>query len=150
MALLSANCIICERTLRETDSVISAIRVVDVFRTQVSAEIPVERQVVPMNVVAIIRLSSDDDTLHTVELAIIRPDGETTPNTLASNVVAPPGTNPDYPRVLFVIGALGVTPRQFGLHHIVIYLDGAEVARTQFTLEEMPEVPTPNSETLPN
>lgn len=147
MAVLSANCIICERALKEADNVLSAIRIVDLFYTAISTEIPVEQQAVPMTIIANVRFTSDDTANHTAELNIVRPDGEEKRVTILSDAPVPPGAPfEEFPKLLVIFAQLGVSPKQFGLHQVVVVLDGAEVARTQFTLvERQPTTPLPNS-----
>jgi hypothetical protein len=146
MALLSANCVVCERALQEVDKVLSAIRIVDIFYTAVVPDVPIDQQVVAMTVLGFLRFTADDDDNHTVELTIVRPNGDATAVPIVSNYSIPKGSVENSPKALYVHGQIGVSPKQFGLHHVVVMLDGREVTRNQFTLEERSPTPVlPNS-----
>jgi hypothetical protein len=137
VAFLSANSWICERALREADGVVSAIRIVDVFMTSVRPEVPVEQQVVPMTLLAVIRLSPDDDGNHTVETVLVRPDGERATQQIFAGPVSI-GRFPELSRTIWAMVHMGVVPRQFGTHRVVVRFDNEEVTTSEFTLLEAP------------
>jgi hypothetical protein len=139
MALISATFVICERALREADGVLSAIRIVDYFVApppEILAEVPLERQAVQMTILGGIRVTRDDDENHEIVLTLVRPNGEESPNVLATGQPIPVGRIPDIPRQVWVVAQIGVTPKQFGPHYFKISLDGAEIARVHFTLAQ--------------
>lgn len=144
MALLSANCVICERALREADGVFSAIRIVDIFFVPNVPGIPLDQQVVPITLLGMIRVSSEDDTEHTIELSLTRPNGEESVVNVVSNQPIPIGRFSGAPRSISIIARMGVLAKQLGMHQIAIKFDNQEVANTQFTLSETPEGWDPN------
>ncbi len=134
MAFLSANYWICERALREVDGVFSVIRIVDYFVTRILPEIPIEQQMAQMCCAGVVRFTADDDANHTITMTLVRPNGEETVNPLITDQAVPVSKVPTLPRAVWTVIQLGVSPKQFGQHQIVIKLDGQEVARTEFTL----------------
>lgn len=134
-SLISVYAIVCERALQEQDGVVSAIRIVDVFYVEPVPDIPVEKRAIGITILASGRVAPEDDSEHTLEFFLVRPDGESTrlgePSTgrYKSKVPGAPGG-------FNAILQIGVIPRVMGLHHVRVMLDGVEVARAVFTLAE--------------
>jgi hypothetical protein len=145
MAFLSATCIICERVLRETDNVLSAIRIVNVFTVQPIPDIAIELQATPISILGTIQFSPDDEANHSISLVMIRPDGEESEMPLTSEQVVPPSIFPEMPRAAVLLVQLGVLGKGFGVHKVVLKSDGVEVVRAQFLLKLALDVPVQNS-----
>ena len=69
MALVGAVAVICEKILLEKDGVTTLVRVVDVFTVPENAS-------VDLSLWTQIRITSDDDAKHSLDLELVRPDGE--------------------------------------------------------------------------
>ena len=138
MALLSANCIVCERVIQEKDEVISAFRIVDLFFAQVKPGLPIEQQAIPVNILGILRVTADDAAEHSVSLTLSGP-GRTEPTQLPLSSGEPigPGRFPGLPRMVGISAQLAVIPH-LGTYEISVSFDGQEVARNQFTVIEPP------------
>ena len=128
----NVNLFVCEKILTEGD-IFSAIRIADLFVTTINSDIPIGSQAVQMSIFGQIKMTDTDQTEHTLELQLIRPDGEV-------QVVGPLITGP--PRTKFsgipggynIAGEMAVVPRQLGQHFFSLLLDGVEIARCPFTL----------------
>ncbi len=127
------NLLVCEKVLSEEDNVISAIRIADVFLAPVDADISAAKQAIKVNVFGQIKMADTDQTEHTLELRLVRPNGE-------SEVVGPPTSGPaktvlpKFPGGYIIVGQIAVTPTQHGLHHFRLTMDGDEIARCPFIL----------------
>lgn len=141
MAFLSASCLICERILREADNALSVIRLVGLFSTRPHPQIPIEQQGVPVGALGIVSFSPDDDTKHIISATLIRPSGEETDMGLMADQPIPLGIIPELPRTVHLVMQLGVFPKEFGVHALVIKVDGTEAARSQFVLRLIPDGP---------
>jgi len=149
MKNLYASIVICERVLNEVDGVLSAIRIADLFFFSIHPQIPIEQQAVPISAVVSVRVLEIDDLDHSVQLKLIRPNGEESAVGEPVKVKisqkfsgAPGGINS--------IANLGIVPKQMGQHRLVVIFDDEEVAETIFTLlprEELKIVPTTSSAT---
>jgi hypothetical protein len=139
--LISARLLICEKILVEMDGVLSAIRLVDVFYFSAPPEIPREQIVVPMFILATGYFLSPDDSKHSLELRLIRPDGESTAFFTQNDVVAALPGIAGVPRGFSVVASVSVAAKQIGTHYVSAVLDGEEVARGAFTLLEQPQKP---------
>ena len=136
--LISASVLVCENVLVESDGGMSIIRLADIFFVPIAPDIPVDRQTVMMRVLVVCKFKYGDNSEHTVELQLIRPDGATAlmgqahkgtgMSDIAKSAKAPGGFN--------VVVQTGIIPKQMGTHYVVALLDGKEVARTPFTLVE--------------
>jgi hypothetical protein len=137
--LVSAFVIICERLLVEKDDVQSAIRIADLFQFQKIPGAPSEDPVVPITVIIQARFTPDAEPTHTLELRLIRPDGET--KTIGEPVTLTMAAK--FPDVCtgYNSGAIfGVAARINGIHYVTFLIDGEEVARAPFSLlEKRPE-----------
>src|SRR5579872_1646075 len=140
MPLLSLNLIICERILSESDGVLSAIRISDLFEFVLAPELPLDRQGVPISVLVVAKFSADEvGKPHLVQLRLVRPDGETTDmgsplgGILVVSKAGVMGMN--------VIAPAFIIPKQIGMHFVHCHLDGAFVAKAPFTLS--PRQPAP-------
>jgi len=142
MALLSANCIICERAIREKDDVISAFRIVDIFFAKVHPSFPLEQQQIPVTILAILKFTDDDAAPHSVSLALKGPEREPKSIDAMSNQVIQAGRIPNAPKVIVVHGQIGVTPK-LGSYDATVLLDGREVAKNQFIVAEPPDEQLP-------
>ena len=70
------NLLVCEKLLNEEDNVTSAIRIADVFLAPVESDIAIERQAIKISVFGQIKMADTDQTEHTLELRLVRPNGE--------------------------------------------------------------------------
>src|SRR5271166_5478687 len=132
MALISANCIICERAIQEKDDVISAFRIIDLFFANPVSSFPIEQQEIPITFVGFIRLTEDDDAEHVVGVRISGPNREPSVIPIGEKK-AIPGKFPGLPRQAALLGQIGVIPH-LGAYELVLLFDGEEVAKTQFIL----------------
>jgi hypothetical protein len=135
MKPFSNSILICEKILTEADGVMSMIRMVDVFYITPKADVPIEKQLVQMTVLARVRASSGDDDEHTLQLQLIRPKKETAQigEALKTKI---PAKSPGGPQGMNLVAQFGVIPKQMGTHYIALLSDGVETARAEFTLAE--------------
>ena len=139
--------LICEHIVHEKeDEVLSAFRIVDVFYVATRPELPAEKQAIMLQVLVMSRFPIDDDSEHTLEIFLERPDGETQSfgEAFKSKAQLGVGKNiPGHPPGINLKLRAGVTTRTLGLHHVRVDLDGEEISRIPFTLHErlFPEVP---------
>ena len=132
-----------ENVLSESDNVLSAIRIVDLFTVQiqtVKAEptTQVER-IVQMRLVILSRFPPDDTFTHAFTIHLIRPNNES--QALGEAFMVKPVSSeqiPGHPKGVNLIVTVGVNPRTMGLHYIRINIDGKEISRIPFTLREVP------------
>ncbi|HET8550719.1 MAG TPA: hypothetical protein VFL57_22080 [Bryobacteraceae bacterium] len=143
--LLSINVIICEVILAETNHMVSAIRIADVFHVHDVPNIPVERQRVQISVLLIGKIAVGDTAQHAIEVRLIRPDGNVTPiGKRFEDSFVPDVERLNVPEGLSVPGGfnisfrLAIEPKQLGTHYIAVSFDGTEIARTPFTLLPRP------------
>jgi hypothetical protein len=134
MAFISADCLVCERVLQEADGVFTIIRVVNIFTLTPLPGIPVEALPASLCFFASVRFSSDDESKHTISLKVIRPSGEEKEQPALTDQQIPVGKIPEMPRSVALLARMGVAPKEFGIHQIVLIVDGSEVARAQFVL----------------
>ncbi|HVW85724.1 MAG TPA: hypothetical protein VHB50_13640 [Bryobacteraceae bacterium] len=133
--LESINLLVCERVLTEQDSVVSAIRIVDVFWVgDPPADVPVERTAVIMNMLAMGRFKPGaPGAKHSMQFKLIRPNGEESPLLDAAEIMIEPKVD-GAPAAFTHAISVGVIPRVMGVHYAAFVLDGIEVARSSFTL----------------
>lgn len=131
--LTSITAFACERILQEADGVVTAIRIVDLFRVPIANDIPIEKQAVGMSLYIRGTLERDDGIDHRVAISVIRPDGQAgLPEDIFKGRIAtkfrdaPPGFN--------VAVQFGIIPKQFGTHHIAVVFDGETVFKLPITL----------------
>jgi hypothetical protein len=141
---ICVNLLVCERILMEADGIASVIRVVDMFQVLVPAADLPQAPPVQMSVFGMGRIDESDTEKHTIQINLIRPDGEVTaagpPNTFVSS-----SRIPGAPGGFNFGGVIGVFPKQLGLHFFVLMYDGEEIARVPFTLSDR-VVPGPQQE----
>jgi hypothetical protein len=142
--LLSANLLICEKTLDEKDDVISVIRMVDVFYLRIDEAEPPEKQGVAFRIFIQIKFDPQDTTEHAVELKIMRPDGEVQQIGASAKITAG-STIPGLPGGANLIAPIVVLARQWGLHFVILEVDGSELRRIPFTLLQRQEELTDDS-----
>ncbi len=143
MALMSANCIICERAIQEKDDVLSAFRMVDLFYARSHPGLPLEQQAIPVTIVGIVRITADDVAPHSASIVIRGPDREPKYIPLTDNQVVPTAKKfHGLPKMLAFLGQMGVTPH-LGLYEVSITFDGQEVAKNQFIIVEQPAEQSP-------
>jgi hypothetical protein len=137
MALKSATSAVCQNILVERDGVPSLIRVVDIFT--VPAALPsVHGNVlpIPMSLYINIKVSNDDEELHTVAFSLERPDGKSVIQTVTESAAAPVGSFPEADRSIVVAAQVGVEPMQVGVHRFHILFDGIEVSSASFLIKQ--------------
>jgi hypothetical protein len=134
-SLLSISGFLCEKVLSEPDHVLSAIRIVEVFGITVVPDIPLEKQGPAMVAVVIGKLA--DDLEHSVDLHLVRPNGEATNLTEKPFRQKFPAIIPGFPAGFNVAFQFGVIPKQMGLHYVRVLFDGIEVYRIPFILNEV-------------
>ena len=131
-----ASIFICERVLTEKDDVISAIRLVDIYRIP---PLPPEltgplftKPIVQIVGVAQFRFLRIDGLEHSFQFQLDRPGGEST--LVQEPFIATPslGIN-GAPGGVNLIVPINVIVKEFGLHYLVALCDGVAVARTPFS-----------------
>jgi hypothetical protein len=143
MAFISADCLVCERVLQETDSVFTIIRVVNLFTLTPFPGIPIESLPASLCFFANVQFSSDDESKHTISLIVIRPSGDENEKPALTDQQIPVGKIPEMPRSVALIARMSVAAKELGIHQIVLKVDGREVARTQFFLALAKSAETP-------
>jgi hypothetical protein len=133
-SLISITAIICEKILVERDRVLSAIRIVDLFFVDMATGVPPEKVAALLSLLVSTKFSEADDQLHSIEIKLLRPDGEI--QTLVEPHVPPIDRSryPGVPTGFNLHAEVAVSARQLGLHAFIIYIDGEEAVRTTFTL----------------
>jgi hypothetical protein len=133
--LLGATLLICDRVLREEDGVLSVIRLVDIFYITLIAEQPPEKQGVQITVLVQLKARPEDQSEHSLQLFITRPDGKT--KAVSDPIPAPLKSSiPGAPGGFNVQAQIGVAAPQIGIHYLSLFVDGVENAKTAFTLLE--------------
>jgi hypothetical protein len=131
--LLSVNLIICERILAEGDSVLSVIRMVDIFFVDPAVVGPDTEDRIQMQVLLATKFSASATREHMVEFKLARPEGE--PVSMGGlRPVTVESKFQDAPAGFTTVINAGVKLKQMGTHYLIAYVDGDEVARTTFTL----------------
>jgi hypothetical protein len=139
----SAMIIVCEKALREADGAITAVRIVDVFTVLRKPHIALEDQAVVMTALIIVRADANDGSEHVIELNLSRPSGEVA-HLFRTDPIAAQSSIPESARGVNFIVSLSVTPREMGMHQLVLLIDSTEVARAHFTLRD--KTAGPNSQ----
>ncbi|HTX38633.1 MAG TPA: hypothetical protein VME43_26590 [Bryobacteraceae bacterium] len=138
--IISATVLICEKILVEKDEVPSAIRLADTFCFRKNPERPEETPIVLVNGFFMIRFVPNAPIEHSLELRLVRPDGETQtiggPNDARAEV-----RTPDTPIGFNAPFGFGLRAREPGIYYVTALLDGAEVAKAGFSLIEAPFEP---------
>jgi hypothetical protein len=134
--LISVSALLCERVLTETDKVMSAIRIVDILFVPPKSQD--EYKPVLANLLLIARFEPDGAEEHTVEVRLLRPDGELQSFGDPRIVSLEPSPYPGTPIGINLVAQMWVTPHQTGIHYIVAYVDGEEVTRVPYSIIERP------------
>jgi hypothetical protein len=128
------NAAVCEKALHEQDGVVSAIRMADVFYyTPPPFDIPVEKQAIPITLIAKGAAPLDDSTNHTLQIRLIRPEGD-------AKLIEVPHEGPFTSKIAGAPGGFAIAtqipviPSQMGTHYFAILVDGREMAKVPFTL----------------
>jgi hypothetical protein len=137
VTLLSASALICEKVLNEADNVLSAIRLVDIFKFVPVPNVPVEQRPVVITILVITRFMAAEGSEQTFDLELVRPNGETRP--IGERFVAKiiPNEVPGAPAGVNIVVQIGVIPKQMGLHFVRVLFNGNELAKASFTLAEL-------------
>jgi hypothetical protein len=142
---LSAIVILCEKILNE-DNIVSAIRIIDTFFIPPPRDGGPPENAVLMHMLAVCKFSPDDDSTHLITLRLRRPDG--TENDIdfgkpfeASLADLKPRI-PGVPPAINLMAPVGVKATHMGLHRVILFVDGEEVAAALFTLLPAPEQAT--------
>ena len=130
---------LCEKVLRETDDVLTAVRIVDTFYVSVPKDLPVEiKPTIQMTVfLSFVRVSATNAGKHQALIRVYKPSG------------APLGEDgPLKLDLVFreegvakcnLIISLGLGIQEFGQHRIDVSLDDKLVTKIPFRLLERPE-----------
>ena len=129
---LSANLIVCEKILRETDGIFSVIRAVDVVQFVVPADKDPQKGRIDLSIFAQVKTAPDYMAEHSVRLYLVRPDGQ---RQIASDVqkvttTGIPGTAGGFS----VSGNIAIITQQTGVHFIVLTVEELDIAQAAFTL----------------
>jgi hypothetical protein len=139
--LTAINFLVCERVLIEQDQVLTIIRVVDVFFIKPIPNVPPENRLVTMTVLAMAKFAPEDASDHTMQFSLIRPDGDKKTVGDLTQIKLAPKKYPGLHSSVNFFTPVNVIPSQLGTHYFVISVDGEEVARTPFTLQEQKQTP---------
>lgn len=133
--IISASALLCERVLRETDGVVSAIRVVDLFQFIRLPEVPIDNQGVDMRILVLMKFKETSLGPCRVGFVLTRPDGTLGEPQYTEVSLVPPTT--PYTHVGLTLSVqVVVIPKQEGAYYWTILLDGAELTKVPFTLLE--------------
>jgi len=141
--IIGAFVLVAEKVLVEADGVPSIIRISDIFYFQPRSDPPLESQAIFMYVVASVRFKETEPSEHVLQLQLVRPSGETKP-------IGDPHQLKSEPKVTGIVGmpsgfnfisAVGIIPKELGVHYIVLSMDGEEIARTPITLATRSDSP---------
>lgn len=132
---ISASLTICEKILVESDNVISAIRLVDIFFFNPIDGVPLEKTPVRIAVLAQCKFRIGSAEGHALKLRLLRPSGELKDASEELEVKLVPSLHvPNAPLGLNAGVTLDVIPKEEGTHWLILLIDGEEVSRTPFTL----------------
>jgi hypothetical protein len=135
--LISTSAVTCENVLMESDGVMSAIRLVDIFFFVKIPELPIEKQAVLMRVLVMCKFRPGADPIdHAIQLFLIRPDGETTAMGEPQKGNPISTKYPEAPGGVVMIAQVGIIPKQEGTHYVKVLVDGEEKTRIPVTLLE--------------
>ncbi|HUI77543.1 MAG TPA: hypothetical protein VLY24_06490 [Bryobacteraceae bacterium] len=133
--LISANVFLCERILNETDGVVSAIRIVDLFYV---TDLPSEAPPGAMPIVqawglVILKSHVGYQGSHTVEIKLINVRGESQ-SLGPEQKVQFVAKHPDVAGGVTLSVQLNIGVKNLGTCYLCAVLDGEEIARAPFTL----------------
>lgn len=136
---LNAQLTLCEKVLQEADGVMSAIRIVDAFHVDSNPLGSNEISVIGMHILVICKFPYDDESNHTINLRLKRPNGEekdipfaNSPFEVSAKDLKPP--IPGLPCGFSLKVPWGVIASQMGTHELYLLVDGELAARSLFTL----------------
>jgi hypothetical protein len=140
MALVGAVAVICEKILLERDGVTTLVRVVDVFTVPENAS-------VDLSLWTQIRITADDDAKHSLDLELVRPDGERQRSAVFKDTVLAAASNyPNSPhRIATAQGKMLVARATPGLYAFEVLFDGNVIAKTYFVVNATQEPTQPAS-----
>ena len=130
---ITAYVLICDRVLNEGDSILSAIRISDHFTSNAPPEAPGDDIVINLQVLSAAKFALEDQHGHSLQLQLIRPNGESKLLHEPSEVALAPKVA-GFPRGLQMISVIGIKLTQPGLHFFALMCDGVECCRTPFML----------------
>ena len=130
---LSANLFACEKVLLEKDGVASIIRVFDAIHFAVPVGLSPEQGKVDMNLFAQIKTDPEYSAEHSVQLYLVRPNGDRVSAGDPRKVVISTSV-PGAAGGFTVTATIGVVTSQIGVHHFVLAVEGNDIARTAFTM----------------
>ncbi len=134
-SLFSLNVILCERVLTETDAVLSAIRIVDVYYVMRAKEGETGGSAIPLWIIVTARVPLGLSEEHFVQLQLTRPSGETLLLGDKRPVKGESNFKEAHAGFAFVANIL-LTPKELGIHYLSLLYDDAEVSKIPFTLLE--------------
>lgn len=141
--IINVSAFLCEKTLREPDGVLSAIRIVDLFRVGVGLPPGV---ILPEGVLPHIQAfgcvlikSKPGRYEHIVQLKIENTVGEISdagePLTLL--MANKPGME-DLPSGVAIQAEINIGVKRYGTCYFLVYIEGDEAARIPFTIQQLP------------
>ena len=138
--LISASAFLCERILQEPDSVLSAIRIVDVFYVpELPAYAPEGTAVVAeLHCLVILKAHPGYRDRNSIEFKLLNTKGDLTPLGDASMTDFAGRLGNDVPGGANITLKLNLGVKNFGTCYICVYLDGEEIIRVPFTLLPSP------------
>lgn len=139
--IIAVSAFICEKLLRETDGVLTAVRLVDLFfvpelPTSMPDEATFPGPFISAVAVVSIKSAPGDTSEHLIEMKIMKPDGETkvlgepTPGRFESRL----GSRVPGGLTAAVQMNLNLRRAMIGQHYLCVSVDGEEVTRVPFTL----------------
>ena len=141
---LVAAALVCERVLRETDSVLSAIRVVDRLTAMVPPPQPQMRPAFDLTVFVSVKSGGLAGGFE-MAVALRRPSGKTTPLGQWPVVFQGPGQEEEGANIIVRVGLVA---EEWGLHWFDVSWDGGPLTSIPVRLvqtEGQPSEPTPES-----
>jgi hypothetical protein len=142
---ISASILVCEKIMKETDGVSSAIRIVDLFFVPEMPELPPTiRGMIDFQLHIAIRADPTDTTKHRVGLKIIDPTGKIDPIGQDVEEEFTSRHGDDVPKGITVNATVHFQVKHMGTHCISLVLDGVHVARVPFTLARPPSTQSPS------
>ena len=138
--LISANVMVCERILHEADGVISAIRLVDLFTVSEPGPDAPAGVVPGVQAYALVmfKATPEHTAEHSLEIKLLNTAGELVSLGDPANVTFStlPELEGKVPKGMTINIQLNLAVKRYGTCYICVSLDGEEVARTPFTLQQ--------------
>lgn len=138
-SLVSIAAIVCESILQDKEGIITAFRIVDVFKFPPVEDLPIQYQRLGMTLLIVGKLIPGDRVDHHITIKVINPRGEA--KAVGENIQVPKSElkYPSSPVGFNVIVNTAMRAKA-GLYYFAIFFDGEEVTRTPITLVEEPVV----------